>query len=82
MQSFSLKWVSENHEILSSFTDSVIQMRGLLNNSKPHYHERMEGRITQHRATKTTIHNGAEVHTDEMSSYLEPLKAKMVDLMH
>lgn len=42
----------------------------------------MEGRITQHRATKTTIHNGAEVHTDEMSSYLEPLKAKMVDLMH
>lgn len=41
-----------------------------------------EGRITQHRATETTIHNGAEVHIDEMSSYLEPLKAKMVDLMH
>lgn len=42
----------------------------------------MEGRITQHRATKPTLNIGAEVHTNEMSSYLEPLKAKMVDLMH
>lgn len=42
----------------------------------------MEGRITQHRTTRTTLNIGVEVHTDEMSSYLEPLKAKMVDLMH
>lgn len=42
----------------------------------------MEGRITRNRATKTTLNTGAEVHTNEMSSYLEPLKAKMVDLMH
>jgi len=42
----------------------------------------MEGRITQHTATKPTLNIGAEVHTNEMSSYLEPLKAKMVDLMH
>lgn len=82
MQSFSLKWVSENHEILGSFMDSVIQKQSLLNSRKSHYQDVMEGRIAQHRATKTTIRNGAEVHTDEMSSYLEPLKAKMVDLMH
>lgn len=42
----------------------------------------MEGRITQHKATKLTLNTGAEVHTNEMASYLEPLKAKMVDLMH
>lgn len=42
----------------------------------------MEGRIAQHRVTKPTSNIGAEVHTNEMSSYLEPLKAKVVDLMH
>lgn len=42
----------------------------------------MEGRITQHGATITTLNIGAEGHTNEMSSYLEPPKAKMVDLMH
>lgn len=42
----------------------------------------MEGRITQHEATITTLNIGAEGHTNEMSSYLEPPKAKMVDLMH
>lgn len=42
----------------------------------------MKGRITQHGATKPTLNTGAEVHTKEMSSYLEPLKAKMVDRMH
>lgn len=42
----------------------------------------MEGRITQDKATVTTQNIGVEAHTDEMSSYLEPPKAKMVDLMH
>lgn len=42
----------------------------------------MEGRITQDKATVTTQNIGAEAHTGEMSSYLEPPKAKMVDLMH
>lgn len=42
----------------------------------------MEGRITQHEATATTPNPGAEAHTNESSSYLEPPKAKMVDLMH
>lgn len=46
------------------------------------YHKMKEGRITQHRTTRTTLNIGVEVHTDEMSSYLEPLKAKMVDLVH
>lgn len=62
--------------------DSEIHKQSLLNSRKSQYQEMREGRITQHRATETTIHNGAEVHIDEMSSYLEPLKAKMVDLMH
>lgn len=41
-----------------------------------------EGRITQDKATVTTLNIGAEAHTNEMCSYLEPPKAKMVDLMH
>lgn len=42
----------------------------------------MEGRIIQHEATVTPLNIGAEACTNELSSYLEPPKAKMVDLMH